>query len=89
VASKCAFWNVAELFINGTEICSPSSVEGREDQRDLCVVLWNMHGGGVNKLETGVQLLELFQGADLVLLTETSHFPGQHCHTLKGLTHLR
>ncbi len=41
------------------------------DQIDLCVVLWNMHGGGVNKLEMGVQILELFQGADLVLLTET------------------
>jgi hypothetical protein len=52
------------------------------------VVLWNMHGGGVNKLETRVQLLELFQGADLVLLIETSHFSGQHCHMLKGLTHL-
>jgi hypothetical protein len=30
-----------------------------------------MHGGGVNKLETGVQILELFQGADLVFLIET------------------
>jgi hypothetical protein len=30
-----------------------------------------MHGGGVNKLETGVQILGLFQGADLVLLIET------------------
>jgi hypothetical protein len=29
-----------------------------------------MHGGGVNKLETKVQILEMFQGADLVLLTE-------------------
>jgi hypothetical protein len=37
-----------------------------------------MHGGGVNKLETGVQILELFQGADFVLLTEIWHFPGQH-----------
>jgi hypothetical protein len=37
-----------------------------------------MHGGGVNKLETGVQILEMFQGADLVLLTETWHFPNQH-----------
>jgi len=37
-----------------------------------------MHGGGVNKLETGVQILELFQGANLVLLTETCHFLGQH-----------
>jgi hypothetical protein len=42
------------------------------------VVLWNMHGGGVNKVEIRVQILELFQGADLVLLTETWHFPGQH-----------
>jgi len=30
-----------------------------------------MHGGGVNKLEIGVQILELFQGADLILLTKT------------------
>jgi hypothetical protein len=30
-----------------------------------------MHEGGVNKLEVGVQILELFQGVDLVLLTET------------------
>ncbi len=37
-----------------------------------------MHGGGVNKLEMGVQILELFQGADLVLLTKTWHFLGQH-----------
>jgi hypothetical protein len=37
-----------------------------------------MHRGGVNKLETGVEILELFQGADLILLTETWHFPGQH-----------
>jgi hypothetical protein len=42
------------------------------------VVLWNMHEGGVNKLETWVQILELFQGADLFLLTETWHFLGQH-----------
>jgi hypothetical protein len=35
------------------------------------VVLWNMHRGGVNKLETGVQILDLFQGADLILLTKT------------------
>jgi len=37
-----------------------------------------MHEGGVNKLETGVQILEMFQGDDLVLLIETWHFPGQH-----------
>jgi hypothetical protein len=37
-----------------------------------------MHESGVNKLEMGVQILELFQGADPILLTETWHFPGQH-----------
>jgi hypothetical protein len=36
-----------------------------------------MHGGNVNKLETEVQILELFQGVDFVLLTKTWHFPGQ------------
>ncbi len=41
------------------------------DQKDLRVVLWNMHGGGVNKLEIGVQILEWFQGVNLVLLTKT------------------
>jgi hypothetical protein len=30
-----------------------------------------MHEGGVNKLEMRVQILEMFQGADLILLTET------------------
>jgi hypothetical protein len=30
-----------------------------------------MHRGGVNKLEMKVQILELFQGANLVLLTKT------------------
>jgi endonuclease/exonuclease/phosphatase (EEP) superfamily protein YafD len=43
-----------------------------------------MHGGGVNKLETKVQILELFQGTDLVLLTETWHFPGQHLPHIEG-----
>jgi hypothetical protein len=42
-----------------------------------------MDGGGVNKLEMGVQILKLFQGADLVLLTETSHFPGQDLLQIK------
>ncbi len=37
-----------------------------------------MHGGGVNNLETGVQILEMFQGADLVLLAKTWHFLSQH-----------
>jgi hypothetical protein len=52
------------------------------------VVLWNMHGGGVNKLETKVEILELFQGADLVLLTETWHFPGQHLPHVEGFDSL-
>ncbi len=50
--------------------------------------LWNMHGGGVNKLETGVEILELFQGADLVLLTETWHFPSQHLPHVEGFDSL-
>jgi hypothetical protein len=37
-----------------------------------------MHEGDVNKLEMKVQILELFQGADFILLIETWHFPGQH-----------
>jgi len=41
------------------------------------MVLWNMHEGGVNKLETGVEILELFKGANLILLTETWHFLSQ------------
>jgi len=47
-----------------------------------------MHGGGVNKLETGVEILELFQGADLVLLTETWHFLGQHLPHVEGFNSL-
>jgi hypothetical protein len=47
-----------------------------------------MHRGGVDKLETRVQILELFQGADLVLLTETWHFPGQHLSHIEGLDSL-
>jgi hypothetical protein len=52
------------------------------------MVLWNMHGGGVNKLETGMQILELFQGADLVLLTETWHFPSQQLPHVEGFDSL-
>jgi len=37
-----------------------------------------MHKGGVNKLEMGVQILKLFQGADLILLIKIWHFPSQH-----------
>jgi hypothetical protein len=43
-----------------------------------------MHRGGVNKLEIGVEILELFQGADLVLLTKTWHFPSQHLPHVEG-----
>jgi len=43
-----------------------------------------MHRGGVNKLETGVEILKLFQGADFVLLTETWHFPNQHLPHVEG-----
>jgi hypothetical protein len=47
-----------------------------------------MHGGGVNKLETGVQILEMFQGANLVLLTETWHFPNQQLPHVEGFDSL-
>jgi hypothetical protein len=47
-----------------------------------------MHGGGVNKLETWVQILEMFQGANLVLLTETWHFPNQHLPHVEGFDSL-
>jgi hypothetical protein len=47
-----------------------------------------MHGGGVNKLETRVEILKLFQGADLVLLTETWHFPSQHLPHVEGFDSL-
>ncbi len=59
-----------------------------KEQRDLCVVLWNMHGGGVNKLEMGVQILEMFQGVDLVLLTKTWHFPNQELSHVEGFDSL-
>jgi hypothetical protein len=52
------------------------------------MVLWNMHGGGVNKLKTRVQILKLFQGADLILLTKTWHFPGQHLPHVEGFDSL-
>jgi hypothetical protein len=48
------------------------------------VVLWNMHRGGANKLEMGVQILEMFQGVDLVLLIKTWHFPGQDLPHVEG-----
>jgi hypothetical protein len=47
-----------------------------------------MHGGGVNKLKTGVQILEMFQGANLILLTETWHFPNQHLPHVEGFDSL-
>jgi hypothetical protein len=47
-----------------------------------------MHEGGVNKLEMGVQILKLFQGADLVLLTKSWHFLGQHLPHVEGFDSL-
>jgi hypothetical protein len=47
-----------------------------------------MHEGGVNKLEMGVQILELFQGADLILLIKTWHFPGQQFPHVEGFDSL-
>jgi hypothetical protein len=47
-----------------------------------------MHGGGVNKLETGVQILEMFQGAEIILLIETWHFPNQHLPHVEGFDSL-
>jgi hypothetical protein len=47
-----------------------------------------MHEGRVNKLKTRVQILELFQGANLVLLTETWHFPYQHLLHVEGYNSL-
>jgi hypothetical protein len=43
---------------------------------------------GVNKLETGVQILKMFQGADLVLLTETWHFSNQQLPHVEGFDSL-
>jgi hypothetical protein len=47
-----------------------------------------MHGGGVNKLETKVQILEMFQGAHPVLLTEAWHLLGQHLPHVEGFDSL-
>jgi hypothetical protein len=44
--------------------------------------------GRINKLKTGVQILEMFQGADLVLLTETWHFPNQQLPHVEGFDSL-
>jgi hypothetical protein len=43
-----------------------------------------MHRGGVNKLKKGVQILELFQGVDLVLLIKIWHFPSQQLPHVEG-----
>jgi hypothetical protein len=45
-------------------------------------------GGGVNKLETVVQILELFQSADFILLIETWHFSSQHLPHVEGFDSL-
>jgi len=39
-------------------------------------VLWNIHGATITKLETHEHLFDLFQHVDVVVLTETHHFPG-------------
>jgi len=44
--------------------------------------------GGVNKLEMKVQILELFQGVNLILLIETWHFPSQHLPHVEGFDSL-
>jgi hypothetical protein len=44
--------------------------------------------GGVNKVETRVQILELFQGVNLVLLTKTWHFLSQHLPHVEGFDSL-
>ncbi len=43
-----------------------------------------MHRGGVNKLEMQVQILELFQGVNIILLTEIWQLPGQHLPHVEG-----
>jgi hypothetical protein len=47
-----------------------------------------MHKGGVIKLEMKVQILEMFHGANLVILTETWHFPNQHLSHVEGFDSL-
>jgi hypothetical protein len=47
-----------------------------------------MHGGGVNKPEMRVKILKLFQGVDLVLLTETWHFRSQQLPHVEGFDSL-
>jgi hypothetical protein len=50
----------------------------------IYVILWNMHLCVVNKLEMKMQILKLFQGVNLVLLTETWHFSSQHLPHVEG-----
>ncbi len=49
---------------------------------------YGMHEGSINKLKMGVQILKMFQGADLVLLTKTWHFPNQHLPHVEGFDSL-
>ncbi len=46
--------------------------------------LWNIHGVVITKLETHEHLLDLFQHVDVVVLTETHHFPGDTFSILSG-----
>ncbi len=88
VDARLSKMEAAELFINDTQICPPSSIQGPGNPKNLCMVLWNMYRGGVNKLEMGLEILKLFQGVDLILLTETQHFPSQHLPHFEGFDSL-
>ncbi len=46
--------------------------------------LWNIHGAAITKLETHEHLLDLFQHVNIVVLTETHHFPGDTFPVLPG-----
>ncbi len=70
------------------EFARPPLFRGAGTRETYAWYLWNMHGGSVNKLETRVQKLEMFQGADLVLLTETWHFPNQQLPHVEGFDSL-
>jgi len=48
------------------------------------VCLWNIHGAAITKLETHEHLLDLFQHVDVVVLTETHHFPSDTFPVLSG-----
>jgi hypothetical protein len=83
--TKRTFWHVAKFFVNNTQIYPPSS-KGVGTKKTYAWYYGTCTGGSVNKLKMKVQIFELFQGVDLVLLTETWHFPGQHLPHVEGFT---